>query len=433
MTPPSTDRVVVVGAGIVGSCVARELRDRGAHVTVLDRAKAGDHRGASYGNAGIVVPSTFVPLAAPGVVRKALRWMADPTSPFHVKLRPSLDLLRWGITFARSANQRHVDRVAPTLAALNRESRRMYEAWAPALTAATGETLHFTRKGVLELCHDEATLVSEARYVDHARTLGLDARMLSRSEVQEMEPDITLDVAGAAYVADDAHLDPAATMRALHADLRATGVHFRHGIEVEGVRDDGRSVHLSVRRDDAGEETITARAVVLAGGAHTAHLARQVGARLALQPGTGYALTVPMEDQRLHAATILVEGKAAATQVGDRLWIGGTMLIAGFGKGIDPRRVEGIVRTARTFFPGLTDEQFASARPWMGHRPVSGDGVPYLGIAPNGPRTVIATGHAMMGFSLGPITGRLVAELVEGDAPSMDITALDPARHGTVG
>jgi D-amino-acid dehydrogenase len=152
--------------------------------------------------------------------------------------------------------------------------------------------------------------------------------------------------------------------------------------------------------------------------------------RLLLQPGKGYSLTLPgRSGARLRSAAILVEAKAAATQVGDRLWLGGTMEIAGFDPRVNPARLEGIKRAAMRYFPTLTRAALDAARPWMGFRPVSPDGLPYLGRAPKHPQVVIAAGHAMMGLSLGPITGRLVAELAAGERPSVDVALLDPARH----
>jgi D-amino-acid dehydrogenase len=415
---------LVVGAGVVGLNAAYELRRRGFDVSVLERDPGG-HAATSHGNAGIVVPSHFVPLAAPGVVTHALRWMLDPMSPFHVRPRASLELARWGWHFLRSANAAHVARAAPLLLALNLASRRRYEA----LVAELGVDVGFTRRGLLMLCHTERGLEEEARGAATARRMGLDAVVLDAAEVRALEPGIELDVVGAVHVRDDAHLDPGATMRALRTRLERDGVRFRNGAEVTGVRDPGGGVELDVIGGD-GPRVETADALVLAGGSWSAALARQLGLRLPLQPGKGYALTIERPSQRLRTAAILVEARVAATPLGDRLRIGGTMEIAGFDPRLTPGRIEGIKRAAQRTFPRLPRAELDRAAPWMGFRPVSPDGLPYLGRAPRHPNVVVATGHAMMGFSLGPISGQLVAELVAGEPPSVDLTLLAPDRFG---
>lgn len=437
--------VLVVGAGIVGLCAARELRARGFDVAVLER----DPRGvavASSGNAGIVVPSHFVPLAAPGVVAQALRWMLDPMSPFHVRPRASLDLARWGWAFWRSATREHVRRAAPLLLELNLVSRRLYDDLVADLAVDVG----FTRRGLLLLCQTEHALAEEASTAQRAREMGLDAQLLDAAAVREREPDAELDVVGAVHVAEDAHLDPAALLAALRARLVADGVRFEAGVEVVGLRAGASRVEVRVARRTAGAgalggragaagelaastpgsaETLAGDHLVLAAGTWSAALGNALGLRLLLQPGKGYSLTIDRPSQRLRSAAILVEARASATMVGGRLRIGGTMEIAGFDERVNPTRLEGVKRAALRYFPRLTRAELDAATPWMGLRPVSPDGLPYLGRAPRHPRVVVATGHAMMGLSLGPVTGRLVGELVAGQRPSADLTLLDPGRH----
>jgi D-amino-acid dehydrogenase len=416
--------VVVVGAGVVGLNSAYHLRRRGYEVTVLEREPAG-RAAASSGNAGIVVPSHFVPLAAPGVVGQALRWMLDPMSPFYVRPRASLDLLRWGWRFARSATAEHVRRSGPLLLRLNLASRRLYDD----LVTDLGVDVGFTPRGLLLLCRTERGLEEEARMAAGARELGLDARVLDAAAVRAMEPGTELDIVGAVHVAEDAHLDPGALMRALRTHLERAGVRIEAGAEVLSLRDRGPGIEVTVRQDGR-EAAHAADAVVLAGGSWSAALGRQLGLRLLLQPGKGYALTMERPSQSLRTAAILVEARAAASRVGDRFRIGGTMEMAGFDARVTAARLEGIKRSAMRYFPALPRAELDAASPWMGFRPVSPDGLPYLGRAPRHPNVVVATGHAMMGFSLGPVTGLLVAELVAGEPPSVDVAMLAPGRHG---
>ncbi len=422
---------IVVGAGIVGLCAARELRHRGFDLTVVERDPEG-HAAASHGNAGIIVPSHFVPLAAPGVVGQALRWMLDPTGPFYVRPRASLALLQWGWRFWRSATAEQVQRAAPLLLQLNLVSRRLYDE----LVAELGIDVGFTPRGLLMLCRTESGLEEEVATAALARDLGLTAQTLDAAALRALEPDVELDVVGAVHVAEDAHLDPAALMRALRAHLAADGVRFIVGTEVVAVRERGGAVTATLRAADADgtrapetAPTLRGDALVLAGGSWSVALGRQLGLRLLLQPGKGYALTIERPSQFLRTAAILVEARASATLVGGRFRIGGTMELAGFDPRLAPARIDGIKRSAQRYFPRLARAELDAATTWAGFRPVSPDGLPYLGRTPRHPRVVVATGHAMMGLSLGPVTGRLVAKLIAGEPPGIDLRLLDPARH----
>lgn len=418
--------VVVIGAGSIGLHAAYHLRARGYNVTVIERM--GEIRdGASFGNAGIVVPSHFVPLAAPGIVWKGLRWMADPTSPFYVKPRPSLDLVAWGIRFWLAANERHVRRSSPSLLALNLQSRMLWDDLVRELNAPVA----FTTRGLLMLCHTEAGLEAEAHLANLATELGLQADVLNASEVRALEPDIDLDVVGAVRFPDDAHLDPRALMQALQAHLLSMGVRFRFGVHALRIRvRGGRAEGVLIRSaDGTGAEMLSANHVVLASGSWSAELARDLGLRLLLQPGKGYSLTINDPSQSLRSAAILVEASAAASGIGDRFRIGGTMELAGFDPQENATRIDGIKRAALTYFPSFRRNELDAAAVWHGLRPLSPDGLPYLGSAPSVPNAVVATGHAMMGFSTGPATGRTVAEIIENERSSLDISHFAPDRH----
>lgn len=427
-----TRHVVVVGAGIVGLCAARELRARGHEVTIVERG-APDRDGASFGNAGIVVPSHFVPLAAPGIVWQGLKWMADPASPFYVRPRASWDLVTWGLRFAASANAAHVRRSGPALLALNLASRRLFVELAHELGP---EAVAFAERGLLMLCKTHRALEEEAHLATTARDLGLAVEVLDRAAVGAAEPDVELDVVGAVRYADDAHLDPGAVMRSLQSRLRAdAGVRFRFGAEAVDVpQKHGRGTGVAIRTHGAdargGVETVSADAVVLCAGTWAAGLGRALGVRLMLQPGKGYSVTIDAAAPTLRAAAILVEARASATAYGDRLRIGGTMELAGFDGDRSEVRLEGIKRAARAYLPGIDRAALDAGTVWSGLRPVSPDGLPYLGPAARVPNAIVAAGHAMMGFSTGPITGRIVAELVDGEPPSVDLTVFRPDRHG---
>lgn len=433
--------VVVVGAGVIGLGSAFELRRRGFDVTVIERDDPARET-TSFGNAGMIVPSHLMPLAAPGVVAQGVRWMANPKSPFYVRPRPSLDLLRWGWRFWRSGTPAHVERSAPLLLRLNRASSAAYDDWEGELRARIGDGFGLERRGITMLCATEHGLEEEARTAARANELGYEAQVLSATEVRALEPDARLEVAGGVRYPGDAHLDPGALMRGLQRWLEAEGVAFRFGTRaVAFERENGRVRAVRVR-DRAGEgggsgdgngaasRSVAADAFVVAGGAWSTELARQVGARVRLQPGKGYAMTLPENDAGLRAPVLLSEARVAITPLGERLRIGGTMELTGFDVNVSASRIEGIIEGATRVLPALSPERLLAAPRWVGHRPCSPDGLPYLGFAPDAPNVVVATGHAMMGVSLAPVTAAVVARLVAGEPPGFDLAMLDPARHG---
>lgn len=416
--------VAIVGAGIIGLCCAYYLRKRGYQVTLLERDAAERHT-TSYGNAGMVVPSHFIPLAAPGVVAQGVRWMADPKSPFYVKPRLNADLLGWGWRFWRAGTAAHVAAVAPLLLALNLASRDDYVQ----LNDELGGGFDFEQQGLTMLAATERGLEEEAKVAAMAERLGLPARVLDRQQVQAMEPGIQLDVVGGVHFPEDAHLDPSAFMRVLTQQLLDDGVDLRLGTAVTGFTDGGGRLSAVEVRDPSGSASIKADHVVLAAGSWSGALAGALGLRLPLQPGKGYSLTVQAPSQRLRVPSILSEARVAVTRMGERLRVGGTMELAGFDDGANETRVQGIIDAALRYFPRLTREELEAPPRWHGFRPCSPDGLPYLGNSPRHSNLTVATGHLMMGVSLAPVTGRLVGQLVAGEQPDFDLASMSVDRY----
>lgn len=413
--------VVVIGAGIVGLTSAYYLRQRGFEVTVLERDGA-DRTTTSYGNAGMVVPSHFIPLAAPGVVAQGIRWMANPKSPFYIRPRLDPGVVGWGWRFWRAGTAEHVRRAAPVLLGLNLASRDLYVS----LNEELGGGFDFERQGLTMLTATDHALEDEAKVADMAHRLGLAARVLDKAGVQAMEPDIELNVVGGVHFPEDAHFDPTKFMRVLARRLQADGVELRFGANVTGFAEgSGRLTAARV----AGSGSVAADHVVLAAGSWSGAVGRQLGLKLPMQPGKGYSMTLERPSQRLRVPSILAEARVAVTRMGERLRVGGTMELAGFDDRANEVRVAGIIESALRYFPGLTREEFDAVPRWHGFRPCSPDGVPYLGNSPKHANLTVATGHSMMGVSLAPITGSLVSQLAAGEQPSHDLALARVDRY----
>ena len=413
--------VLVIGSGVVGLCSAWYAARRGHRVVLLDQASAG-HAGCSHGNAGMIVPSHFIPLAAPGLFTQALKWMLDPESPFYVKPGFKPDLLAWGWRFWRAATRAHVERAAPLIRDLSLASRACFEE----LAALPDSDFGLMRRGLLMLCRTQQGLDEEATIAEMARRLGIPAEVLSPQQTADLDPGAELTVAGSVYFPKDCHLAPERFLHTLRRQLAAVGAEFHWDNRVLGFSTRDRriqAVHTTRGRMDADE-------VVVAGGAWSPGIAARLGLRLPIQAGKGYSLTLPHPRQLPRTCSILTEARVAVTPMMGALRVGGTMEIAGLNEAIDPRRVQGILKALPRYYPGFAVNDFEGIQPWVGLRPVSPDGLPYLGRPARWLNVVIATGHAMMGLSLGPITGKLVAQLLDGESPSIDVSLLRPDRYG---
>lgn len=416
--------VVIVGGGVIGLCTAFYAAQKGHRVTILERG-APDHDGCSLGNAGMIVPSHFIPLAAPGMVALGLKWMWNPESPFYIKPRLSRDLLDWGWKFWRAANAAHVARSAPLLRDLHLASRAGFEE----LAALPGNDFGLVKKGLLLLCKTAHALDEEARTAEQARRLGVPAEVLDARQTAALDPGARMDVAGAVYFPKDCHLTPQRFLANLTRQLEQLGATFSWRTDVIDWRTNaGRVEAVQTSQGD-----FRADEYVLAGGVWSPMVARDLGLHLPMQAGKGYSLTLPQPRQLPTLCSILTEARVAVTPMGSSLRFGGTMEVTGLDETINPRRVQGIIKAVPQYFPAFSPEDFRDVAPWRGLRPCSPDGLPYLGRPARYANLVVATGHAMMGLSLGPITGKLVTEILCGERPSIHIDLLNPDRYACRG
>ena len=409
--------ILIVGAGVVGLSTAYHAARKGHRVTVVDRGTP-ESEGCSFGNAGMVVPSHFVPLAAPGMVGRVLRSMLRAESPIHVKPRP--ELLGWGFRFWRAATAEHVHRSGPLLRDLHLAGRAGYEEWA----GLWGDTFGWTTNGLLMLCHTVEGMEQEAQTADKARELGIPAKVLDAKATAQVEPNLRLDVKGSVHYPKDAHLSPGRLMALLREKSQHAGAQIAWNTLVTGWRTaSGRVTGLRTSHGD-----LHADEYVLCAGAWSASVVRDLGLRLPLEAGKGVSLTLPTPKRLPRVCAILSEAHVAVTPMDGSLRFGGTMELGGLDESIDPARVRGILKAIPRYMPEFTSADFAGVAPWCGLRPCSPDGLPYLGRFARYANLSAATGHAMMGLSLAPVTGRLLAEVLSDETPFLDIKPLSPDR-----
>lgn len=411
-------KAVVIGGGIIGLCSAWYLQKSGYQVTILERGDLKDN--CSFGNAGMIVPSHFVPLASPGIVAQGIKWMFDSKSPFFVKPALSLQMANWGIKFIQHANQKNVDHSATYLRDLNLLSSDLYKD----LAKQPGFDFALEQKGIVMYYKTEKVGEEEIHLAEKARSLGLDAEVLTAQQAQLLEPDMQMDIAGAVHYHCDAHLYPNKLMEQLIQSVTRNGGAIKTNCNVTSIETENGSI----KKVATDNESFSADVFVLTGGSWLPALSKMAGISIPLMPGKGYSITQNNPVKKLNIPAILCEAKVAITPMDGRMRYGGTMEIAGINDKININRVKGIIESVPKYFPDLQVELPETKDVWFGYRPCSPDGLPYIGRSKKLKNLIIAGGHSMMGLSLGPATGKLVAEFANGEALSVKADAFNPER-----
>ncbi len=409
--------VVVIGGGVIGVCAAYYLAARGRQVTLLER----DHicSGSSYGNSGLIVPSHSIPLPVPGAVGLAARWMFNPESPLYVKPRFDLALISWLWRFRANCTAEKMRRGVRALAALSGASIELYEE----IIAAESLDCGFTRNGILMLYDTPQGLEDGLHEGEMLKEFGMLPKEMTGPEVHALEPSVRPDVAGAVRYDGDGYLDPHRFVTGLAAALPGKGVSVCEGVEVLGVDVAGGGA-ASVRTPGGAYR---ADQVVLAAGSWSPSVVDGLPVKLPVQPAKGYSVTYAKPGVSLDRPLILGEARVGVNPMGGAVRIAGTLEIGEFDLSLNHRRIGAIARGAARYF--VDDGSPASVGDhWAGLRPCTPDGLPIVGAFEEIPNLVAATGHAMLGMTLGPATGKLVAEIASGDDTSVDAEAFRPDR-----
>lgn len=386
-------------------------------MTVIDQSKMDG--GASYVNAGYLSPSHLVPLAAPGVMKQGLKWMFNPKSPLYIKPRLDPEFLKWSLAFNRSCNAKHVERSIPAMKDIAVLGRDLYGQ----IKKEEGFKFQLEKKGLFMLCQTEEALHHEDALVQVAVKEGLVARTISSEEVRQMMPNAHLDIIGASYFECDHHTTPGEFMNELKTHLIQKGVVIRQEERVMDLEVNGEKI-TSVK---TAVGVLQADEYVLAAGSWSTALSRKLGLKLLLQAGKGYRVETKNETG-ISYPSILAEAKVAITPMNGFTRFAGTMEIAGINHTINEQRVDAIAESVSRYFPKVKVSDTEKANAACGLRPVSPDGMPYIGKSQKCTNLTIATGHAMMGWSLGPSTGKLVQEIIDEVKPSMALDLFHPDR-----
>ena len=414
MTAPD---VVVIGAGVIGLSTAVHLAGRGVRVEVVDPADPGAC--ASRTNAGWIVPSMCEPVPSPAAVRTACRWILRSDGPLKVGVEPSARYVWFLARMLASSRPAAYERGLSA-------SAHLAAGAVDAFDDLHQRGVNFERhsSGILQLFLSSANLRAHEADQQELADYGLrPAPALSAQEVLELEPAVGQDVVGGLLSEGDQHVDPRSLVDGLTATCRSLGVRFRVGSPIAGIADRGDHVEITT----AGERLRASR-LLLAAGVGTRQLARMLGTSIPVRAGKGYGFDYRPSAVSFRHALYLADHKVAVTPLHAGTRVAGTMEFGAENAHIDQRRARSVARALTAYVPSWPD---ASPLPWTGLRPMTPDGLPLIGHLPGSLSVFLATGHAMLGITLGPITGALVSRLIlDGDASPL-LDPFDPQRYAS--
>lgn len=405
-------QIVVIGGGIIGLCSAYYLAKEGYNVTIIDKSDMTD--GCSYGNAGMIVPSHIIPLAQPGMIAQGVKWMFNSQSPFYVKPRLSSDLIKWGMQFYKFANDAHVEKAMPALRDLSLLSKELYQD-----LAAQNDVFNYEEKGLLMLFQSAKTAEEMHHEGKVAEKLGLEVDYLTKEDVAGLETGTKTNVIGGVHFKSDAHLYPQKFMLFIKNALAELGVLIKPNTLVTGFKTANNNV-VEVATD---KENIKVDDVVLATGSWSPEIAKKLGLNISMLPGKGYSFTLKDKAHKPSIPSILCEGKVAVTPMANDIRFGGTMEITHTrDTKINKNRLQGIINSINSFYPEMNVDMPVEQDTWFGFRPCTPSGLPIIAKSKHLNNVTIATGHAMMGLSLAPATGKLVTEIINEQPTSVATT-----------
>jgi D-amino-acid dehydrogenase len=409
--------VLIIGGSSIGLNCAYYLLKSGRQVTIIEADEIA--RGNASGNAGHIVPSHIIPLAAPGMIGTTLKWMLNPkTSPFGMKISLDPKYLSWLIRFALACSETNVQRAIPPLNSLGQLSARNFAQ----IIAAENFYCHYQEKGLLFLYKTERAFESAKHEAELMRKHGIPAEVLESAELHEQEPAARDDVLGGVHFTGDANVHPALFLKLLGERVRSMGAEIFEQTQVTGFNVNGEKIRAV--KTSAGD--FEAEEIVLAAGVWSPLVAGDLKLNLPVQSARGYSLTMSATKVMPCHALLLGERSVAISPMGDSLRLTGRLEIGNFDRTVSAKQLAGIERAAREYL--LLDEKLDIRETWAGLRPTTPDGMPIIGRPPRHSNLVIATGHAMLGLSLGPGTGQVVAELVNGQETAFDLSPLRVGR-----
>ncbi len=416
-------KTLIIGGGVTGLFTAYFLTKKGVEVTVVDDGTVPGNHSCSSGNAGMIVPSHFLPLANPGTLKEGMWGSFTPGSAFGVHWSANADLLRWLTGFLSHSFSRSIPAKTETLAGLHLESRDLFQ-----LVQSTDiPDLSLELTGLVMVSSTRESFDKEKRSAGHSIRLGIPAEVWSPEKFRSRNPDIDARLAGAVFYPLDGKVNPISMLQTLANWLKANGVTIIENCRVTGWRTDGHQIIAA----KSGDAEFTADDFLICAGDRSGQIAKLAGCEIPLQPGKGISFDSPNSGPVLSHPTLLQDHHVAITPYEHHTRFAGNFWLGNRNDKVPQDRLNKIRQSTNQVFPGLPVDQPFAEKSWAGFRPVSPDGMPIIGRSKKWPNLLAGTGHAMMGISLGPVSGSILSDLVTG-APLKKAydRFLSPSRFG---
>jgi D-amino-acid dehydrogenase len=409
--------VCIVGGGVVGVSCSYYLRQAGFPVMLLDAHEICS--GASAGNLGLLAASHSVPLATPSNLFRAFRWLFWHDTPLRIEPRLNRDLALWLVRFTAVCRNGRVRAALQLMASLNLSSIEMY-----AELERSGLSFGYEHSGTLEMFATDGGMREGEHLARDLQAAGLRVEVFTAELVRQMEPRASAKVRGGLYYADDANIEPRRFVHALAERARSMGADIREQCEITGFKTQDQQIVAVC----TSLGTFDVSGLVMAAGVGSTDLLSKLGIRSPIQPARGYSFDAPLPDGFLRRPVMLGEAKVLLTPMGEKFRIGGILDLSPLDSKPSRGRALSIQRRVHEFLDMPTCLDAIPA--WSGARPCTPDGLPLIGWSKQFTNLMYATGHGMLGVSLGPITARIVAKMFNGDAPDSDLRLLEPGRFG---
>ena len=408
--------VLIIGGGVIGVCSAYYLAQKGVQVTLIEQGEIAS--GCSYGNGGLIVPSHSVPLASPGALGDGLRWLLDAESPFYIKPRLDVELFRWLARFVFASRHQTMMRAIPVLRDLLFASCALYEE----LAQTAGFDFGFEREGSLLVCLSRQVLENERKETHLLEQFKIPVRVVNRDEALELEPALLPNIAGGVYYPRDGRLDPQRFVLGLAEKARGLGAQVWTKTEAMGF--ESAQGHITKVYTTRGE--FSAKQIILATGSWSPEVARGLNLRIPIQAAKGYSVTLENPPVTPKLPLLFSEARVVINPLGHALRLAGTLELAGMDFSFNSRRVRALQKASADYLPGIAEAKVIEI--WRGLRPCTPDGLPIISRSKDFDNLIVAAGHAMLGMSLGPVTGKLVSQLVNGEKTDLGILPFDLGR-----
>lgn len=410
---------VVIGAGVIGLASAYELLKRGRDVIIIDKGHPG--QACSAGNAGWIVPAMSAPIPAPGLMATSLRWMLKRDSPLYIKPQLNPSFARWMWRFWRNCRPAPFHAGLNAVMSLNRSTMLLFDAW-----RAEGLSFEMHKQGLLFAGLSHAVVSHASHEINMLSPYGYaHVDVLGKSELQDLEPGLSDLVVAGFLLPDERSVRPELLTAALVSAVLEHGGRIASEVSVTGAR----VVSNEVRAIDTQQGSVECDEVLIAAGAWSGDVSSSLGTPLPIQAGKGYSITVETHASPVSRPVDLIEAKVACTPFDGAFRLAGTMELSGQNLRVERKRVDAVRRAGTRYFRAMND--VGPERVWVGMRPLTPDGLPLIGRIPLLSNAFVATGHAMLGVTLAPVTARAIAECMTGATPSDSLQPFDPSRFAS--